>query len=221
MSKDQEIIEAVAAYDSKKQNQQYPIVDSLSLLHDILLGNPDNCKQAAYTPKVLISLIKLSLCKHIKDFDREEKKETDKVRNFSLCCLQEIQRLGDLSVQYDLIEKGYIRALIHAASLCGGSSMQNDIWVFVKLQSTFQIYRDLNDGRIQQTFNQKFASFAPQSYLTDCVKDQIELEGGNEEVDALIFNIGWFNKVKDIASNLKYFLTVTGKDCTNREWDQF
>ncbi|KAA6371132.1 MAG: hypothetical protein EZS28_033342 [Streblomastix strix] len=95
----------------------------------------------------------------------------------------------------ELINVGYGRALIISVSTAGGTEEQGDMEIRDGLQQISDFFRDIHNGRNN---NNNYPSFPPQPVLAKTCLEQIEEEGGNEEVESQIIN-----KQKDFYINIK------------------
>ncbi|KAA6386964.1 MAG: hypothetical protein EZS28_017510 [Streblomastix strix] len=103
-------------------------------------------------------------------------------KNRSRICLYEISYNGDQQDQAELIKVGYACALIISIGKIGGSQEDNDNEIKDGLKYISDFLRNLRQGRYYDiTFHQQPA------LIKTCV-EQIEEEGGNEEVDSQIEN---------------------------------
>ncbi|KAA6357735.1 MAG: hypothetical protein EZS28_046738 [Streblomastix strix] len=164
------------------------------LTHSII-NNDNICKDVINTPKALHSLITLSGYKLNIHFSQENDQQTLSVRHSSRGCLGNIQEYGDASVQTELVNARYARALVIAVSTASGSGEEQDDEICDGLSSISNFLRDIHQGDY---------SFPPQPLLVRRSVEQIEEEGGNEEIESQIINKGHFGRnIKDEANRAK------------------
>ncbi|KAA6378521.1 MAG: hypothetical protein EZS28_025953 [Streblomastix strix] len=127
---------------------------------------------------------------------QENDQQTLALRSGSRTCLFYIQFWGDVSTQSELINVGYARVFVIAISTASGSGEEQD--------------REINDGlfRISQFIRclnkAKCNSFPPQPLLVHRSDEQLEEEGGNEEIDSQLINKGHqYYNIKDYANETK------------------
>ncbi|KAA6398404.1 MAG: hypothetical protein EZS28_006069 [Streblomastix strix] len=113
---------------------------------------------------------------------------------------------GDEQAQSELINVGYGRVLIISVSTAGGTGEdQNDTEIRLRLIYIQWFLRDLHYGKIYQQ-----PSFPPQPALSKICAEQIEEEGGNEEVESFLMN-----KEKDEAIRVKRSISNFYADKSN------
>ncbi|KAA6358564.1 MAG: hypothetical protein EZS28_045909 [Streblomastix strix] len=105
----------------------------------------------------------------------------------------------------NLVKANYIGVLVIAISTVGGSGEEEDWQIFNVLDYISRFLSNLNKGR-----NRYYKStFPPQLLLTHRSDEQIEEEGGNEEIDSQLINKG--RNIKNKANRaqgeiLNYFI---------------
>ncbi|KAA6396258.1 MAG: hypothetical protein EZS28_008212 [Streblomastix strix] len=119
------------------------------------------------------------------------------LRRSSRGCLFSIHCRGDASVQSELVNTRYVRALVIAISTAGGSGEEQDYEIFYGLYYIYEFLSNLRQGR-----NYK-ATFPPQPLLARRSVEQIEEEGGNEEIDSQLINKKNRGQIKVIANYAK------------------
>ncbi|KAA6355641.1 MAG: hypothetical protein EZS28_048831, partial [Streblomastix strix] len=132
------------------------------------------------TPNALLSLCTLSSYKLRFYFSQELDLQTLALRNGSRECLSIIQDCGDVSTNSELINVGYARVFIIAISSASGSGEEQDREIKDGLDNISQFIRCLNKG--------KQDSFPLQPLLAHRSDEQLEEEGGNEEIDSQLIN---------------------------------
>ncbi|KAA6377954.1 MAG: hypothetical protein EZS28_026520, partial [Streblomastix strix] len=149
------------------------------------------------TPKALHSLISLSGYKINIHFSQENDQQTLSVRHNSRWCLLYIHCSGDASAQTELVNTRYARVLVIAISTASGSGEEQDQEIWSGLFRLSNFLKCLHQG--------KQNSFPPQPLLVRRSVEQIEEEGGNEEIDSQIINKGKFfgYNIKDDANEAK------------------
>ncbi|KAA6362084.1 MAG: hypothetical protein EZS28_042389 [Streblomastix strix] len=181
------------------------ITSSLNLLERLINNDNNKCKKLINTPNALHSLISLSGYKINIHFSQENDQQTLSVRHSSRRCLGSIQFFGDASIQSELVNTRYVRVLVIAISTASGSGEEQDEEIWSGLNNISKFLRDIHQG--------KQNSFPPQPLLVRRSVEQIEEEGGNEEIDSQIINKGNFFgcNIKDEANEaigeiLNYFI---------------
>ncbi|KAA6363644.1 MAG: hypothetical protein EZS28_040829 [Streblomastix strix] len=169
------------------------ITSSLNLL-ERLISNNNKCKQVINTPKALHSLITLSGYKLNIHFSQENDQLTFAVRHSSRGYLWDIQYYGDASAHSELVNARYARALVIAISTASGSGEEYDEDIWNELYSISNFLRHLH---------QEDYSFPPQPLLVRRSDEQIEEEGGNEEIESQLINKGYRGIIKDEANEAK------------------
>ncbi|KAA6355755.1 MAG: hypothetical protein EZS28_048718, partial [Streblomastix strix] len=130
----------------------------------------------------LHSLTTLSIYKINIHLSQENDQQTLALRSGSRVCLWHIQYFGDASVHSELINIGYAGVLVIAISTASGHGEEYDGQIYKGLDyiSTFLIC--LNKGKLY--------SFPPKPLLAHRSDEQLEEEGGNEEIDSQLINKG-------------------------------
>ncbi|KAA6357364.1 MAG: hypothetical protein EZS28_047109 [Streblomastix strix] len=187
---------------SESFDQSFPS-SSLVLLNNLIIKN-EVCKQISNTPNFLISLIKLTKFKFNNDTNKEEDKQSLKIRNESIECLRSIHRWGDEQVQVELVTNGYPRALVIDINTAGGNEYQQDKGIGQGLENIFEFIIKILKGREINPFF-KCTALSPQPFLFKSCQEQFEDEGGNEEITAQLVNKceGYYYNVKDDANRAK------------------
>ncbi|KAA6389593.1 MAG: hypothetical protein EZS28_014880 [Streblomastix strix] len=195
--------------DSQEQHDQQQsesssslslITQSLDLLDRLINNNNNNRKVVINTPNALHSLSTLTNYKINIHFSQEMDKQTFKVRHSSRWCLFYIQEQGDASVYSELVKARYVGVLVIAISTAGGTGEEKDDEIRDQLFLISEFIRSLNQGR---NYN---ATFPPQPLLVRRSDEQIEEEGGNEEVDSQLINKGDYGHIKDHANRAKEWI---------------
>ncbi|KAA6397954.1 MAG: hypothetical protein EZS28_006513 [Streblomastix strix] len=189
----------------EQHDQQYSeSTFSLSLISFSinLLSNLINYKNNRYvvinTPNAIHSLCTLTCYKNNIHFSQENDKQTFKVRYSSRDCLFYIHQFGDASDQTELVKVGYARVLVIAISTASGSGEEYDKEIYQGLNYISDFIRCLNKGK------NNFATFPPQPLLARRSDEQIEEEGGNEEIDSQLINKGYqYRNIKHRANETK------------------
>ncbi|KAA6355086.1 MAG: hypothetical protein EZS28_049387 [Streblomastix strix] len=191
----------------RKQNEQQESESTLSLTqvtsricslsYQIIYNK--GCKQVIRIPKLLQSLIALvnfRLGTHLNE-------QTDllrlNVRRQSRRCLYCIQRNGDAQVHSELVRQGYGRATSISFSAAGGVCEEDDLKNNDGLSCISVFLRKLRYGR----YDDLYPSFQPLPLLARVSLEQIEEEGANEEIDALMNNKGMNGYIKIKAKDVK------------------
>ncbi|KAA6375036.1 MAG: hypothetical protein EZS28_029435 [Streblomastix strix] len=158
-------------------------------------------------PNLLHSLIKLCNYKQNTHIIKKEDEQSEHIRKNSRLCLSNIWNHGDQSTFIELATVGYALALIISLSTAGGIGDQEDCNICYGFNNIIEFLRQLHLGR------QYYTNFPPQPALCKVCEEQIEEEGGIDEVDAQTINKGeglyqwntkhWANKA--IGEYLNYF----------------
>ncbi|KAA6367025.1 MAG: hypothetical protein EZS28_037448 [Streblomastix strix] len=147
------------------------------------------------TPKALHSLITLSIYKIGTHFNQENDQQTLALRSGSIECLWLIQLYGDASAQSELVNANYTGVLVIAISTASGHGKKYDNEIRIGLYYIYIFLRCLNKG--------KQFSFPPQPLLAHRSDEQLEEEGGNEEIDSQLMNKGFNSDIKNNANETK------------------
>ncbi|KAA6386346.1 MAG: hypothetical protein EZS28_018125 [Streblomastix strix] len=136
-------------------------------------------------------------------FSQENDQTALEVRHSSRQCLYSIQKCGDASAQSELVNINYAKVLVIAISTAGGHSEEEDYEIRDGLSHISSFISNLNKGR--------YNSFPPQPLLARISDEQLEEEGGNEEIDSQLINEGLRDNIKynaNIAKGaiLNYFI---------------
>ncbi|KAA6361537.1 MAG: hypothetical protein EZS28_042936 [Streblomastix strix] len=115
-------------------------------------------------------------------------------------CLGKIQSNGDKQDQSVLINVGYGRVLIICISTAGWTEIQEDQEIIDGLYYISEFLRKLNN---YDDDDSNKPSFPSQPTLAKSCIEQIEEEGGNEEVESQLINKGENNSIKDYANYVK------------------
>ncbi|KAA6377861.1 MAG: hypothetical protein EZS28_026612 [Streblomastix strix] len=120
------------------------------------------------------------------EYDLEEDEQSFQIRQRSRECLISIQKSGDESDQAEVVNVGYIRVFVICLSLAGGTGEHLDSEIYLGLQHISEFISQLHLGR-----NDYFLPyFSSQPSLSKRCIEQIEEEGGNEEIDSQLINKG-------------------------------
>ncbi|KAA6365742.1 MAG: hypothetical protein EZS28_038731 [Streblomastix strix] len=195
--------------DSQEQHDQQQtesspslslITQSLNLLSSVIGNNNNNniCNVVINTSNALHSFYTLTNYKINIHFSQEIDNQTFKVRSSSRRCLRYIQYSGDTSVHTELVNANYVRVLVIAISTASGSGEEQDLEIYWGLDKISDFIRCLNKGR-----NDYEPSFPPQPLLARRSDEQIEEEGGNEEVESQLINKGFNGDIKTDANRAK------------------
>ncbi|KAA6390742.1 MAG: hypothetical protein EZS28_013734 [Streblomastix strix] len=172
-----------------------PLKDIISSLEFLLNQIQKNIThiQVIYTQKLLHSLSILTIYKINGQGDQKFDKQTFEVRRSSRYCLWNIHLWSDEYVQSELVRIRYANILAIAISTAGGSGEEQDLEIMNGLSHIYQFLAILHNGS-------NYPLFLPLPLLAHSSKEQIEEEGGNEEVEAQLINNGNINcNIKDNA----------------------
>ncbi|KAA6400312.1 MAG: hypothetical protein EZS28_004158 [Streblomastix strix] len=151
-------------------------------------------------PKLLRSLSALSLYKISTHIDLGVDRQSLEVRSWSRTCLIYIQYYGDEQAQQELVNNGYGRVIFISYSTAGGIDEVQDAEIWNGLKQISRFLSELHFGR----YNHK-PFFQPLPLLARMSVEQIEEEGANEEVEAQMNNVGYYDdsNIKDYANYVK------------------
>ncbi|KAA6367059.1 MAG: hypothetical protein EZS28_037414 [Streblomastix strix] len=194
------------------QNEQQESEPTSSLIYIVSylqqlqnqISDKNACKQMIKIPKLLKSLVALSLYKIGTHIDVNQQRL--ELRSWSRDFLVEIQCYADASVQTELVNKGYGRMLFISISTAGGIGEEQDQEIYNELNRISRFLRSLPEGR-----NYRQPSFQPLPLLARRSEEQMEEEGADEEIEAQMNNKrmngiikAWANYVK--AATLNRFI---------------
>ncbi|KAA6380606.1 MAG: hypothetical protein EZS28_023869 [Streblomastix strix] len=128
---------------------------------------------------------------------QENDKQTFAVRSGSMKCMRYIQEYGDLSAHTELVNANQTGVLVIAISTAGGTGEEKDDEIYWRLNHFSKFIRCLNQGR---NYNE---TFPPQPLLARRSDEQLEEEGGNEEIDSQLINKGNGWNIKNSANSAK------------------
>ncbi|KAA6383129.1 MAG: hypothetical protein EZS28_021341 [Streblomastix strix] len=129
---------------------------------------------------------------------QENDQQTLALRSISRRCLWSIQLWGDESAHSELVNVGYTRVLVIAISTASGSGEEKAEEISLILFRISQFFNNLNKGR---------NLFPPQPLLAHRSYEQLEEEGGNEEIDSQLINKGHqYCNIKDSANEAKQMI---------------
>ncbi|KAA6360205.1 MAG: hypothetical protein EZS28_044268 [Streblomastix strix] len=140
------------------------------------------------TPNFINSLIKLAEFKFNNDTNFEEDNQSLKIRNESKQCLDSIHSWGDEQAQVELVTNGYPRILVNIINTAGGNEQEQEGRIYQGLWNIFNFIGEILKGRETDPDYGLFPSFPPQPVLFKSCQEQIEDEGGNEEMEAQLVN---------------------------------
>ncbi|KAA6373603.1 MAG: hypothetical protein EZS28_030868, partial [Streblomastix strix] len=167
------------------------------LIYNLIRNNDNIRKEVTNTPKALHSLTTLYIYKIGTHLSYENDQLTLALRSGSRECLFSIQYRGDASTQSELVNANFTRVFAIAIGTASGSGEEYDNEIYLKLNYIFWFISNLNKGRYYN------AIFPPQPLLAHRSDEQIEEEGGNEEIDSQLINKGKNDDIKDYANKAK------------------
>ncbi|KAA6376535.1 MAG: hypothetical protein EZS28_027941, partial [Streblomastix strix] len=165
------------------------------LTHPLIQYNNNKSKEVINTPNALHSLTTLSIYKIGTHLSQENDQQTLAIRSGSIECLGNIQFWGDASDQSELDNANYTGVFVIAISTASGSGEEDDGEIKDGLNYISEFIRCLNKG--------KQNSFPPQPLLAHRSYEQIEEEGGNEEIDSQLINKAFSGNIKNSANRAK------------------
>ncbi|KAA6386979.1 MAG: hypothetical protein EZS28_017494 [Streblomastix strix] len=135
--------------------------------------------------------------------NEEEDRKASLIRSESGQCLYRIQIYGDESTQSELVSSEYAVISVLQVSTAGGDGEQEDFGIFSGLYNISEFLKSLYQGRQTDNINPG-PPFPQQISLARRSNEQIEEEGGNEEIEAQLINKGEiFGQIKQTAKNSK------------------
>ncbi|KAA6386881.1 MAG: hypothetical protein EZS28_017592 [Streblomastix strix] len=143
-------------------------------------------------PNIIRSLSALACFQIGIHMSEDEDQKRFEVRRISRDCLSQIRHYGDLSAHTELVNARFVGALVIAISTASGSGEEYDREIIDGLYNIFDFLIGLHRGSNYR------ATFPPQPLHVRRSVEQIEEEGGNEEVDAQMNN-----KVQNIKYDAK------------------
>ncbi|KAA6364024.1 MAG: hypothetical protein EZS28_040449 [Streblomastix strix] len=175
-------------------------IDLLSNTNNYIINN-NKCKVVINAPNVLRSFISLSGYKINIHFSQENDQQTFAVRHSSRGCLWNIHYSGDASAHSELVNTRYVRVLIIAISTASGAGEEQDDEIYWGLFRISNFLSNLHQGRNND--EPPFQYFPPQPLLVHRSVEQIEEEGGNEEIESQLINEGNGWNIKDEVNETK------------------
>ncbi|KAA6385189.1 MAG: hypothetical protein EZS28_019285 [Streblomastix strix] len=160
--------------------------------------------------KALHSLTTLSTYKINIHLSQENDQQTLAIRSGSRKCLLNIHCSSDASAQSELVNANYTGVLVIAISTASGSGEEQDEQISIRLGNISTFLNCLNKGG-----KYYIKTFPPQPLLAHRSDEQIEEEGGNEEIDSQLINKGKghfdYDDIKNSANRaqgeiLNYFI---------------
>ncbi|KAA6360997.1 MAG: hypothetical protein EZS28_043476 [Streblomastix strix] len=119
------------------------------------------------------------------------------IRCNSRWCLRYIQECYDEQVQSELVNNGYGRVTSISFCTAGGKGEEQDLEILNGLMYIYLFLRALHAGR--NDYHKP--SFQPLPLLARNTEEQMEEEGANEEIEALMYNNGYNSIIKYNANN--------------------
>ncbi|KAA6359076.1 MAG: hypothetical protein EZS28_045397, partial [Streblomastix strix] len=119
--------------------------------------------------------------------NEEEDRQAQIIRSGSGMCLNSIQEYGDESTQSELVSSEYAVVLVLQVSTAGGDGEQKQRGIQNELYHISEFIKSLHQGRQTNEINPG-PSFPQQIRLSRRSDEQIEEEGGNEEIEAQLIN---------------------------------
>ncbi|KAA6372808.1 MAG: hypothetical protein EZS28_031665 [Streblomastix strix] len=150
-----------------------------------------SCKQVIQIPKFLHSLTVLSSFKHGNHSNQELDRLRKYVRSNSREYLRLIQEYGDAQVQSELVNVEYGRMMAVSFSTAGGIDEEDDDEIRSELNCICYFLREQLEGR-----NAYQPFFQPLPLLARMSAEQIEEEGGNEEIESQLNSNGNNGSIK-------------------------
>ncbi|KAA6365424.1 MAG: hypothetical protein EZS28_039049 [Streblomastix strix] len=176
------------------------ITDFVTNLHQLngQIGYCQLYKQVIQFPKILQSLVALSLYKVGSHIDLDVDRYRMQVRSISRRCLGEIRCKGDEQDQTELVNIGYGRVISLSFSTAGGVCEEQDKEISNGLWEISMILIPLHEEE-----NYPQSSFRQLPLLARRTEEQIEKEGAYEEIDAQMNNNGNDGHIKMCSNYAK------------------
>ncbi|KAA6391458.1 MAG: hypothetical protein EZS28_013020 [Streblomastix strix] len=180
--------------ESESQHSLTDIASSLQSFKD-QIRNPKSCKFVIRIPKLLQSLVALSLYKINTRICQILDQQRFGVRSWSRWCLSQIRVYGDEQVQSELVNNGFGRVMSISFCTAGGVGEEEDEEINDGLYRISRFLRQLHEGS-----NYWQPSLQPLPLLARRTEEQIEEEGANEEIEAQMNNKGMNGCIKGDAT---------------------
>ncbi|KAA6357631.1 MAG: hypothetical protein EZS28_046842, partial [Streblomastix strix] len=160
-------------------------IAALDLLYYIRYGDSGKSfKAIVKIPNLLSSALKLCIYKLNQKIDQKEEQEVDDIRKWAIHCLMNYHYQGDASIHKQLAQQGFSQAFIKMGCSAGGCyDAQKKIMIQDSLFYNDSFFAILNNGRTRYS-----PYFPPQRITAKFSEEQIEEEGGNEEIVANFIN---------------------------------
>ncbi|KAA6401225.1 MAG: hypothetical protein EZS28_003252 [Streblomastix strix] len=174
---------------------------SLQLLR-IKIHNNKSSKPLIQIPNLFHTLVALTRFKLGTLMNEQYDRQRFQIRFWSRECLWHIQFHGDEQVQYELVKEGYGSVLSISFSTAGGSGEEDDYEIYQGLRHISDFLENLSEGN-DDDFRQPIFPNLPQ--LARISVEQVEEEGGNEELDVQMTNKGkgQYNNISYEANTAK------------------
>ncbi|KAA6386972.1 MAG: hypothetical protein EZS28_017499 [Streblomastix strix] len=180
--------------ESESQHSLTDIASSLQSFKD-QIRNQKSCKLVIRIPKLLQSLVALSLYKINTRICQILDQQRFGVRSWSRWCLYQIQFNGDEQVQSELVNNGFGRVMSISFCTAGGVGEEEDEEINDGLYYISRFLRQLYEGS-----NYWQPSLQPLPLLAQVSLEQIEEEGANEEIEAQMNYKGNYGGIKGDAT---------------------
>ncbi|KAA6383757.1 MAG: hypothetical protein EZS28_020717 [Streblomastix strix] len=166
------------------RSQSRIVKSSLQILRVILLDNQVHYQIEAVFPNIIRSLIKLHNYKLGKGvYQNEEDEDAPEIRLNSRFCLSWIQQHADYQTLIILINENYVGTMTNAISNDYGHEQNSNIQVLDLISNIHYFFTVLHEEIQSNKKNKKFAFFLPDVVFAKQSEEQIEEEGGIEEVE--------------------------------------
>ncbi|KAA6393500.1 MAG: hypothetical protein EZS28_010972 [Streblomastix strix] len=192
------------------------ILATLETLSPLIHSFPEKCQSISSTPNLIQSLILLMNYKQGERNTLNKDKIAPVIRLKSFQCLKCIFDTNGRLIQVRLLWEGFIGQLSKGSSSAGGFSGNDEHYIkdIHSLMSHF--FNVLYNGRMYTN-----PALQPLPVFGVQVFEQIEEEGGNEDIEAFIFNIGdSLNVIQSRALSIQITHLNLCMDVTNirRRW---
>ncbi|KAA6366351.1 MAG: hypothetical protein EZS28_038123 [Streblomastix strix] len=156
--------------------------NALYLLRAIVRYNPAISARIVQIPNLVQQLLSLTRCNSTKQRIQHNSEQAMLVWKQCNKCLYWIRQLGDLKVQSQLVkELNYIQIQVREGGTAGGSELESSFIISKTVNYIQSMIIALRQGTKQCN---------PQPRLLVTVFENLEYEGGNEEIEAHQFHNG-------------------------------
>ncbi|KAA6398955.1 MAG: hypothetical protein EZS28_005521 [Streblomastix strix] len=173
--------------------------NAVILLCALLNINDNDYNTMKQIPELISSLFKFSKCKNIKFaqlffMDQSDKTEQE-LAQYGLTCLRQIIDNGDKAALESISNQSFVNQTIDIIGIAGGHGAQDDNVIVSGLQNIISFFNFLHRGRQTQNVPVQMKQKQSQSLQLNILhlkqsEEQLEAEGGTEEIEPLLLNKG-------------------------------